>query len=203
MMQTAIHYKRHTPELSEGFYHPDCPVLYAEHDTIGRLEDCPFPLKTETFEVLLFGTSKTFPMQDKKYGDTRTFAVVDWTKACGHKVQCRVPFAENVETFDHYGTVFTGESYSIKAWEKRMEFFRGYPCDVCAMIKHGVWHWRGGTSNMGNSCAEITKAYLQLLDYNFDNWREFVSEASVTRRFGRGPWLNSDEKHNEFTAHHV
>lgn len=203
MMQTTIHYKRHTPELSEGFYRPDCPVLYAEHDTIGRLEDCPFPLKTETFEVLLFGTSKTFPTQDKKYGDTRTFAVVDWTKACGHKVQDRVSFIENVKTFDHYGTIFTGESYSIKAWEKRMEFFRGYPCDVCAMIKHGVWIYRKRLSDELRSKAKALEHTLFLLDANFGNWREFVSEASLQRRFGHGQWQNTDEQNNEFTAHHA
>ena len=97
-MKTTIHYKNHTPALSDGFYHPDCPLLFADHDQITRLSDCPFPLKTDSFKVLLFGKSKTKP------GDT--FAVVEYQKTCGHTVQERITFCEGVEDFTHGGSRF-------------------------------------------------------------------------------------------------
>ena len=157
-------------------------MLFAEHDIIGELKDCPFPLKTPTFEVLLFGTSKTFAYSNKKYGNNKTFVVVDWIKVCGHRVQDRVPFIENVETFEHYGTVFEGESYSIKSWEDRLERFRQYPCDVCRLIKHSVWCYRERLSDELRTKKAALTMCLRILDHNFANWRDFVTEASVIRR---------------------
>lgn len=131
-MKTTIQYLRHSPGESDGFYHAKCPVLYAQHDTITALADCPFPLVTDSFRVLLFGTSKSFTDDDPKHGNNKTFAVVEHEKVCGHTVQERIQFIENVKTFDHYGKIFAGESYSIKDWRRRIECFRNYPCDVCA-----------------------------------------------------------------------
>jgi hypothetical protein len=200
-MKTSIGFKRHGFEESDGFYHPDCPVLYADHDTIGDLKDCPFPLHTPEFDVLLFGASKNFTAATTQYGDTKTFAVVEWTKACGHKVQERLPFTENVQTFNHYGTVFEGTGYSIKDWKRRSEFFRNYPCAVCSMVKHGVWIWRERLSDEHRTAAKALAFCLFLLEANYDNWREFVSEQSLRRRFG-GPkvWISTDERDNVFTA---
>lgn len=87
---SPIQYRNHTPELSDGFYHPDCPVLYAIHDRITSLADCPFLLKGETYEVKLFGVSKNPDVT--KYGRDPKFAVVEFIKRCGHLVLERIPF---------------------------------------------------------------------------------------------------------------
>jgi hypothetical protein len=179
-MKTAIQYTRHTPELSDGFHHADCPVLFAI-DTIGNLSDCPFPLKTDTFEVLAFGRTEKSPDNEPKHGHSHTFAVVRFTKGCGHTVEERIPFSEGVESFDHYGTRFEGADYSIANWQKRIEFFRQYPCDVCGLVKHSAWIWTQGLGE-SNRKRQIVRC-IMLLDANFANWRDFIPEQSVRERF--------------------
>lgn len=168
----SISYKNHTPETSEGFYHADSPVLYAQHDIIGNLSDCPFPLKTESFEVLMFGSVIVQPDSKPEYGDSSKFAIIEYTKSCGHKVQERINFIENVQTFNHYGTIFTGESYSINDWKNRIEFFRNYPCEICGLVKHSNWVWKEGYSEYKSKNKHI-ESLRRLLDYNFNNWPEF------------------------------
>lgn len=199
-MKTTIAYKNHTPEKSDGFYHPDCPVLYAGCDTIGSLDDCPFPLKTDTFRVLLFGSVRQYPDTDAKYGNDQKFVVVEWNKVCGHTVQERVNFIENVQTFDHYGKVFTGESYSIESWVERLEYFRNTPCDVCSLIRHLVWCARERISG-NKSSKRAERECLESLNYNFENWQNFITPESLHRRFG--VWddgVNDDERNNKFTG---
>lgn len=166
----SISYKNHTPETSGGFYHLDSPVLFGASDVIGELSDCPFPLETDSFKVLLFGKVNNWNADIK---DDGKFAVVEYTKKCGHKVQERIAFYEGVQTFDHYGTTFEGISYSIKNWEKRIEFFRTVPCDICSLTKHA--HWIRRENLYGKKLSK--KAYIEklrrLLDYNFCNWSDF------------------------------
>lgn len=181
-MKTLLKYLRRTPELSDGFYHADCPQLFAQHDTIGKLSDCPFPLKTDSFRAIHFGATISQPDDAAKgYGHSRTFAVVEYEKECGHWAHERITFAEDVKTFDHYGTTFEGASYSIKDWRRRIEYFRQTPCEVCAMVKHCVWIF--GTGMGVNSRKLAQKRCVFLLDSNFANWREFVSESEIAAKF--------------------
>lgn len=175
----SIHYRNHTPEKSDGFYHPDSPVLFAVHNKITSVEDCPFPLKTDTFQVLLYGVELLKPA---------TFVVVEYRKGCGHLVQEQVRFEEDVEDFDHYGTKFTGASYSVNDWEKRIEFFRKYPCAVCQLVKHSLWIYSIGESDGGNSRKKAERALLRLLDYNFSNWQEFVKPEVIHQAFLEVRW---------------
>lgn len=173
-MNTSIKYLHHTPEDSNGFYHAANPLLYAEHDEITTLEDCPFPLKSDTYEVLTFGRSKV------EKGDT--FAIVRYQKKCGHVVEERIGFKENVQDFEHGGTKFIGADYSIKSYAKRIEFFRTIlGCDVCQILEHGRWIF--GTGLGVNSRKKATERALSLLNYNFANWREFVTEKEVVAKF--------------------
>ncbi len=166
-MKTTIQYIRHDPV----FYHPDCPVLYGQHDTIGSLADCPFPLETDSFKVLLFGKSVNHASENS--GHSNKFAVVEYKKSCGHTVQERIPFIEGVKDFDHYGTTYTGASYSINDWQARIEFFRTIcPCDVCQMVKHSLWSKE--TADRKPSEVKRIKQLTHLLDYNFANWREMT-----------------------------
>lgn len=173
-IQYSIHYRNHTPEKSDGFYHPDSPVLFAQHNKITRVEDCPFPHKTDTFQVLLYGVELLKPA---------TFVVVEYRKGCGHLVQEQVRFEEGVEDFEHCGTKFTGASYSIKDWENRIEFFRSGNCDVCGLVRHSLWIYSIGESDGGNSRAKAEKALLYLLDYNYSNWQEFVMPGVIHQAF--------------------
>lgn len=184
-MKTAnnlLRYRNHTPELSDGFYHADCPELFAQHDVITTLADCPFPLVTDSFRVIHFGTSISQPDDlAKGYGNTKRFAVVEYVKACGHLAQDRITFTEDVKDFDHYGTKFIGASYSIKDWAARIEFFRNTPCDVCAMIQHSLWVWSEGLSESNR--VKTVAALRRTLDYNYLNWQEFADWAKVEARF--------------------
>ncbi len=180
-MKTLLQFKNRTPALSDGFYHADSPHLFAQHDTITSLADCPFPLKTDSFKVIAFGTSKSFPDDKPEHGHSKRFAVVEYVKACGHLARERISFVEGVKTFDHYGTTFTGESYSIADWENRIEKFRNYPCEVCAMIRHAVWIWSIGEEPRGR--AKAIARCIFLLDANFLNWREFETEAQIAAKF--------------------
>lgn len=167
--------------------HPDCLLLYGGLDTVTSLELCPFPLKTDTFEVLLFGDyknecSKT-QVPDCSEGK---WAVVEYVKSCGHRVQERIPFFENVQTFTHYGDVFEGSSYSVNAWEERIEFFRTIlPCAVCQLVYHAAWIYKERLAERGKEKCIVD--CLQALEANFDNWRDFMSEAEVRGQFDRLP----------------
>lgn len=175
-----ILYHNHTPEKSDGFYHPDCPVLYKQHDTITSLSDCPFPLQTDSFRVIHFGTSVDPAESKPEHGHTRRFAVVEYTKGCGHTVQERISFIEDVKTFEHYGTVFTGESYSINDWQRRIEYFRSGLCEVCALVQHSLWCYSIGETS--SSLEKLLEHIRRLLDYNFGNWQEFTPWPEIERR---------------------
>ena len=181
-MNPLLQYKNHTPALSDGFYHADCPELFAQHDTITSLSDCPFPLVTDSFRVIHFGTSISQPDDaDKGYGANKTFAVVEFVKGCGHLCRERISFVEGVTDFDHYGTKLIGADYSILNWEKRIAFFQAYPCPVCEMVKHALWIWSEGLSE---SNRKKTVANLRhTLDYNYVNWVEFINWPDVEQRF--------------------
>lgn len=146
----------------------EIPVIY-NTDVITSLDDCPFPLKTDSFEVLAFGreTNK----------DNGKFAIVEYRKNCGHLVQEKVRFEEGRQDFEHYETKFIGADYSIENWERRIELFRTIvDCDVCNMKKHALWIFAEGYSEPGNKTKKKAAANLiYLLDYNFENWREFVT----------------------------
>ncbi len=177
-----LQYLRRTPALSDGFYRPDSPHLYAAHDTITSLDECPFPLVTDSFRVLAFGNSKYSPEDaEKGHGHTTRFAIVEFVKGCGHLAHERISFIEGVKTFTSHGTTFTGESYSINDWARRIEYFRNTPCEVCAMVKHAVWIF--GTGMGVNSRKLAMKRCLFLLDANYSNWREIVSEAEIKAKF--------------------
>lgn len=187
-------------ETMKGFYHPDSPVLFAEHDKITTTDDCPFPLKTDTFEVLLWGVSikhETWPPKEGERDTTRdTFCVVRHTKeCCGHTVEDRVGFQEGVEDFDHHGTEFVGADYSAGAWERRIELFRQWPCDICGMVIHNLWCYgysdtvtkRGEFPDIQKELEESSPGFAALkkgkghaaglrllLDANWLNWDEFI-----------------------------
>lgn len=183
-MNNLVQFRSRTPEKSDGFYHPDHPCLYAMHDTITDLHDCPFPLKTDTFEVVLFGTSVRRPdAEEKGHGRDSKFAVVQYRKTCGHLCQERITFIEGVKTFMHCGTEFRGEDYSIENWRARIEFFRtNLPCEVCSMVRHCLWiHYEKLGSTRG--WRKNTDRCLLLLEHNFANWREFVPEQDILRWF--------------------
>jgi len=165
-----ILHKNHTPEASDGFYHKDSPLLFAGHDEITSLDDCPFPLKTDSFEVVLFGKNKNQPKD--------SFAVVKYEKSCGHTVSERIPFQEGVKDFTSHGDLFIGANYSIKSWKNRIEYFRNQlPCDVCQMVKHSVWIYEIGEG--GRSKKGVLKSLLYLLNYNYSNWEEFISIDTI------------------------
>lgn len=173
--------------MSDGFYHAACPQLFAQHDTVTSLADCPFPLETETFKVVFFGVTKSQPDDEAKgRGKDKRFAVVEFVKGCGHIARERIEFSEGVKDFDHYGTKFTGASYSIADWKNRIEFFRQYPCEVCGMVKHCLWCFETGAS-----ASNRTKAFencLFLLNANYTNWREFITETEILERFKLTKW---------------
>jgi len=168
----SIQYLKRTPELSDGFYHPESPVLFAQHCKITTLDDCPFPLETDSFKVLLWGEEIQKPA---------TFAVVEFRKACGHVVQDMIRFEEGVQDFDHYGTKFIGAEYSFKDWKGRIERFRNYPCEVCAMVKHALWIYATGEGARSRVKAE--ERALHLLNWNYGNWQDFISPAQLHKAF--------------------
>lgn len=181
-MNPLLTFHHRTPAGSDGFYHANCPQLFAQHDTITTLADCPFPLVTDSFRVIHFGTSISQPDDTAKgYGHAKRFAVVEYVKTCGHLARERIPFIEDVKGFDHYGTKFTGAGYSISDWEARIEYFRNTPCEVCGMIKHALWIWSLGEGPQ--SRAKAVSQCLFLLDANYTNWRELTPESEIRERF--------------------
>lgn len=163
-LPSTIEYK---PSSIVGFHHTAHHALYAEHDEITALTDCPFPVKTGTFEVLAFGRDM------KKAGDT--FSLVQYIKpACGHMCEERIPFQEGVETFEHHGTTFGGPSYSIANWQKRINFFRCcLRCPVCQMAEHCRWIYAIGQGP--RSRAAVEKRFLLLMNSNYANWENFIT----------------------------
>ena len=166
MKKSPIRRRRRT-KFQRDFYHPDCPVLYRDHDEIGDLKDCPFPLVHPTFRVVFFGRLKFKP--------DGTFAVVEYRKSCGHVVWERIPFEEHVKDFDHYGTKFYGVDYKIANWERRIEFFRTIlPCEVCQLVSHSLRIWLESLSEEHRSLKRQLAYIEYLLECNYANWREFV-----------------------------
>lgn len=168
------------PNLDPSFHHPSCPLLFRNHDEITTLDDCPFPLKTDSFEVLAFGRNLRKGEPGKRDESQDTFAVVRYTKICGHTVEERITFQEGVEDFDHYGTPFIGKDYSINNWEKRIEFFRtSLPCDICQHLSNAIWH-----REMGDGARSKEKAisdFLLILNANWPNWKSFIDkEKSIS-----------------------
>jgi len=155
-----------TFEASDGLYHPECSLLYVS-DTITSLDECPFPLDTDSFKVLLFGRE-----QPRANTGFSRWTVVEYRKGCGHIVQEKIRFEEGVKDFQHYGTQFTGASYSINDWKNRIEYFRKGRCEVCAMIEHYLWLYLTGEGGSRKSTTERAKL---VLNYNYENWQEFVS----------------------------
>lgn len=160
------------PKLDSCLFHPASPYLYGGHDTPRDLKDCPFPLKTDSFEVLIFGDAST-----QQYNQ---FAVVEFRKGCGHIAHERINFIEGVQDFDHHGTKFTGESYSIKSWESLIERFRQGLCPVCDIYEHCRWaHFHAGERTAPRK--KTLARFNLLMDANFKNWREYVSESDFEK----------------------
>lgn len=201
MIKTTIGYRpRDTSAEACLRDHPDCRLLYAEMDTVTSLDLCPFPLQTDTLKVLLFGDYDNPHAKSARheccYGK---WAVVEYIKSCGHTVQERISFFEDVKTFEHYGTVFEGSSYSINDWERRIEFFRNQlPCAVCSLVAHSLWC----LDQLGGGVKKALKGCLEQLEYNYDNWRDFIAEEEVRARFyplkqKRNQKERNDEDSNE------
>ena len=168
-MNTYIKYKNR----EDGFHHKTCDVLY-DIDIITSLHDCPFPLETDTFKVIHFGVTKDGAGRDCK------FAVVEYTKSCGNTVIERIPFIEGVKDFTSYGEDYKGSDYSTSNWEKRIEFFRtNLPCDVVQRVNHSIWIYEIGESEKGNSRKKLLDGIIYLLDYNYENWKEFISMKQI------------------------
>lgn len=168
-METTIKYKNRGGESDALYKHPYNPLLYRT-DTVTQLTDCPFPLKTDSFTVLAFGDVEPHTADP---GSTK-FTIVEYTKRCGHTVQERINFIEGVQDFDHYGTKFTGKSYSIKDWKNRIEYFRGCLCDVCALASHVKWA-RLHAEECVTSKKKAIKRFLLLMNANYKNWQEFIT----------------------------
>jgi hypothetical protein len=164
---SPIQYKQHGPQTDSVCNHPAHPCLYGT-DEVTSPSDCPFPLITESFRVLLYGRET-----GNKAGGLGTWALIEYVKGCGHKVHERIRFEEGVQDFDHYGTKFTGASYSVNGWQNRIEFFRSGPCDVCQTIQDALWHWKAG--HTAKNRAKHEQSTLRLLDWNYANWQDFVN----------------------------
>lgn len=165
------------PENASSLAHPAHPAMYSPHDTLGNLSDCPFPLVTGSFRVILFGTTA---QDGRGTPGAGRFAVVEYIKRCGHTAQDRVAFFEGVQDFDHYGTVFKGSSYSITAWQERIEYFRNTLCPVCDLYEHCRWaHFHAGERT---ATRKRTLARFDLLmSANFLNWQDFVSREDFEK----------------------
>jgi hypothetical protein len=168
----------HNPAaFSPGFHHPEHRAIYAHLDTPTTLADCPFPLETETFRVIVFGTSE---QAGNGTPGTSRFALVEYVKACGHVAQDRIGFFEGVRDFDHYGKKFTGADYSIENWEARIEYFRNTLCPVCEMFEHCRWaHFHAGERTA--SRKRTLARFDLLMAANFTNWADFVSRANFEK----------------------
>lgn len=133
------------------------------------------PSTIEPWTVLDFGTWTPEAERDPKYGTDQTWAHVLYRKRCGHLVRERISFAEKVQTFDHYGTIFHGEHYSVTDWEHRIKWFQNQSlCEVCELSYHRWWIVR---ERLWGSCGDGRDPVMtlqDLLDYNYANWREFL-----------------------------
>ena len=167
---TAIEYINIDPD----FHHPATPLLFKNHDGLTSLDDCPFQLKTDSYEVIAFGESIADDIEGERTKEYDRVALIRYTKKCGHTVEERITFCEGVEDFDHYGTKFIGADYSISNFAKRIEFFRtNLPCDVCQMADRAVWLREiGEGARAKNKAVENLKS---LLDYNYGNWQKFIN----------------------------
>ena len=157
-----------TPQAKDGSIrnHPVFDCVY-DGDKITSLDECPFPLKTETFEVLAFG-------ERVRDSEVEKFAVIQYRKGCGHLAQDRIGFFENVQDFEHHGTPFKGEDYKIANWQKRIAYFQSNPCDICAMAKHQAWLQSFSDTRLPGK--KRLAQFLLLMNHNWSNWREFISE---------------------------
>lgn len=178
MSNPAIIHKTHASSVQ----HPTVETWYkGDHALALRL--CPFPTQTDTFKVLNWGWTEPLLNRDPAMGHSPTVVLVEYTKSCGHTVRERIPFIEGVTTFTHFGTVFTGESYSVNDWQRRIEYFRKQlPCAVCSLVRHAVWIYQQRLGETRSRVKAITNC-IDSLDYNYANWREFVTEAQITEWF--------------------
>lgn len=160
-------------------------------DQLLPLDQCPFPLieptiksvdvfdheaVTPVWNVMAFGTAESPELnsRDPKYGHSDRWAHVKYVKRCGHEVIERITFFEEVQTIDHYGTIFTGESYSIESWEERIKFFQNcLLCDVCQASHHRWWIVQSGF--WYRSDGDPVTTLEPHLDYSYNNWRDMIS----------------------------
>ena len=165
-----------TAQAREGSIcnHPEHDCLY-DGDKLTSLADCPFPLKTETFEVLSFGERIRDDGPEK-------VAVVSYHKGCGHLAHDRIGFFEHVKDFSHYGTPFKGDDYKIANWQARIEYFRAHPCEVCKLAEHSAWLQTYSDTRL--SGRKSLARFLLLMNANWTNWREFISEAGFVKHAG-------------------
>lgn len=165
-----------TAQAREGSIcnHPQYDCLY-DGDTLTSISNCPFPVKTSTFEVLAWGE------RQRKEG-VEQVAVIAYRKACGHNAQDRIGFMEWVQDFEHCGTLFKGDDYKLASWERRIEFFRGYSCDVCRMAEHLAWLQEYRDTRLPG--AKRLKQFRLLMNYNWSNWTSFISEAGFIKYAG-------------------
>ena len=169
---------QHTPRTDSALPpHPEHPQLYAGMDTLLPLQDCPFPLATDTFKVVAFGRTT---QQGNGQPSTARVAVVDYIKACGHRALDRIAFFEGVADFDHCGTKFFGKDYSINNWQARIEYFRSTLCPVCDLFEHCRWaHFHAGerTAHRKRTLARFDL----LMSANFLNWQDFVNREDFEK----------------------
>lgn len=168
---------QYNPENSDpSFHHGEHHAIYPHLDTITTLADCPFPLETETFKVITFGTTG----QASGTPGTGRFALVEYVKKCGHLSRDRIGFFEGVEDFNHCGTQFYGADYSIQSWQSRIEYFRGTLCPVCDVFEHCRWaHFHAGERPA--SRKKTLARFDLLMGANFLNWGDFVSREAFEK----------------------
>ena len=165
------------PENRSSLEHPAHPALYHPHDTPGSLEDCPFPTVTDSFRVVMFGTTT---QDGNGIPGAGKAAVVEYRKHCGHVAQDRIAFFEGVKDFNHYGTEFIGADYSIENWQRRIEFFRNTLCPVCDMFEHVRWaHFHAGERTSARK--RTLERFDLLMSANFLNWQDFVSREDFEK----------------------
>lgn len=144
------------------------PFRYYNDKSLG-VTACPFPIKTDTFEIVDFGKNL--------FEENATYAHIIYTKRCGHTVLDRISFYEGIEDFEHFGTKFKGADYSIKNWKDRIEYFRvgsiAMVCDCCKITQHAHWTYRQKLTEF-KSRAKLKEYCKLILDSNYENWQEFV-----------------------------
>ncbi|MFN9116306.1 MAG: hypothetical protein ACK5XN_40200 [Bacteroidota bacterium] len=162
-----------TAKAKEGSIcnHPVHDRLF-DGDELTSLSDCPFPLKTDSFEVLAFG-------KRERDDGPEAVAVVAYRKGCGHLAHDRIGFFEHVKDFQHGGTPFKGDDYKIANWEKRIAYFQSTPCEVCDMARHQAWLQTFQDTRQPGKKRLAT--FRLLMNANWENWQEFVSEAEFIK----------------------